>query len=241
MLNINPIKLLSGTHSDTGATGSGCFMNVVAYLNGEAQITDQSPCVCVTIRPLAIWLNDYMQDAERAALLPYVQRAMGTATNDADVLSARRKLVVQFAHDIAGLARDFAAQAGESAAAAATGSWASSAAHAADSAHASDSADSADSVADSAADSAHSARAASHAADHAARAARLAARAAAHAADSAAHASAGLRAARRAVVANRKKMIDLGLAFLEAACPPADPPSALIIARANQLIELAKA
>ena len=47
---IAPIKLLAGTHEDTAKTGSGCFMNVIAYLNGEPQITDQSPCVCVTVR-----------------------------------------------------------------------------------------------------------------------------------------------------------------------------------------------
>ena len=51
---IKPIKLLSGTHNDTAQTGQGCFMNVIAYLNGEPQITDQSDCVCYVVRPIAI-------------------------------------------------------------------------------------------------------------------------------------------------------------------------------------------
>ena len=57
MFQIKPIKLLKGSHADTGSTGQGCFMNVAAYLNGDDQITDSSPCVCVTIRPIVIFLN----------------------------------------------------------------------------------------------------------------------------------------------------------------------------------------
>lgn len=40
MINIEPIKLLRGQHKDTATTGQGCFMNVIAYLNGDPQITD---------------------------------------------------------------------------------------------------------------------------------------------------------------------------------------------------------
>lgn len=43
-MNIKPIRLLKGSYADTKTTGQGCFMNVVAYLNGESQITDSSPC-----------------------------------------------------------------------------------------------------------------------------------------------------------------------------------------------------
>ena len=28
-MNIEPIKLLKGSHDDTGTTGQGCFMNVI--------------------------------------------------------------------------------------------------------------------------------------------------------------------------------------------------------------------
>ena len=73
---IKPIKLLIGTHADTATTGQGCFMNVIAYLNGEAQITDQSPCVCVTVRRLSIEMNDRSNDEQRQKLLPFVLRAM---------------------------------------------------------------------------------------------------------------------------------------------------------------------
>jgi hypothetical protein len=108
MLNISPIKLLSGTHSDTAITGSGCFMNVIAYLNGEPQITDQSPCVCVTVRPNAIWLNDFADDTQRQQLIPYIQRAMGSATEDRDEMKRRLALVVGFAEDCADLTARYA-------------------------------------------------------------------------------------------------------------------------------------
>ena len=79
---IAPIKLLKGNHADTGRTGSGCFMNVVSFLNGEAQITDESTCVCVTVRRIAIWFNDFLFDHERQEMLLYIERALGSATND---------------------------------------------------------------------------------------------------------------------------------------------------------------
>jgi hypothetical protein len=93
---IEPIRLLKGSHEDTAKTGQGCFMNVIAYLNGEPQITDQSPCVCVTVRPLAIMLNDKGTDEQRARLLPFVLRAMGSATKDKTVLDRRVARVRQY-------------------------------------------------------------------------------------------------------------------------------------------------
>ena len=126
-LNIQPINLLSGSHANTGKTGQGCFMNVIAYLNGEAQITDQSPCVCVTVRPIAIWLNDYMTDNERRMLLPYIERAMGSATSDQSELSRRAWLAVGMAETM----RDIAAASAASAARAASTASAASAARAA--------------------------------------------------------------------------------------------------------------
>lgn len=98
---ISPVKLLSGTHSDAAETGRGCFMNVIAYLNGESQITDRSECVCVTIRPIAIWLNDFLRDQDRYKLLPYLERAIGSATEDLDVIIARLGLIVEFARAFA--------------------------------------------------------------------------------------------------------------------------------------------
>ena len=94
---IQPIQLLSGSHADTAETGQGCFMNVIAYLNGENQITDQSPCVCYTIRPIAIMLNDLANDQQRQRLLPYVQRAMDTATEDKSTILKRVNAAVVFA------------------------------------------------------------------------------------------------------------------------------------------------
>ena len=96
-MKIEPIKLLKGSHPDTGKTGMGCFMNVIAYLNGEPTITDASPCVCVTVKPIAVWLNDFMTDAERPQLLPYIMRAMGSATSDKDTLVRRAWLCAHYA------------------------------------------------------------------------------------------------------------------------------------------------
>ncbi len=96
MLHIEPIKLLKGTHADTAQTGQGCFMNVIAYLNGEPQITDQSPCVCVIVRPLCIRLNDLATDEQRPRLIPFIERAMGSATKDKDVIAERKRLIHQY-------------------------------------------------------------------------------------------------------------------------------------------------
>jgi hypothetical protein len=99
-----PIKLLSGSHADTTRTGRGCFMNVIAYLNGEPQITDRSTCVCVVVRPIAIWINDYLTDSERHILLPYVERAMGSATCDRKELGKRAQRAARMAKEMLDIA-----------------------------------------------------------------------------------------------------------------------------------------
>jgi len=98
-MNIQPIRLLKGMHDDTATTGQGCFMNVIAYLNGESQITDTSPCVCITVRPLAVKLNDLGTEEQRARLLPFVLRAMGSATKDAGILLARVARLRQYGEE----------------------------------------------------------------------------------------------------------------------------------------------
>jgi hypothetical protein len=97
MLKIEQIKLLRGSHPDTGTTGQGCVMNVIAYLNGEPQITDQSPCVCFVVRPILIWLNDALLDTERHRLIPYIEPAMGSRSNDPAVFVPRAQAVARFA------------------------------------------------------------------------------------------------------------------------------------------------
>ena len=125
---IKPIKLLSGSHSSTGETGQGCFMNVIAYLNGEPQITDQSPCVCAAIRPIAIAFNDFLNNDDRAVMLPYIERAMGSATTDMAEMSRRAWLAV----DLANTCRDIASNSANAAnAAKAASAYASNAASAA--------------------------------------------------------------------------------------------------------------
>lgn len=70
MLNIKPITLLEGPHVDTHITGSGCFMNVAAYLNGDKVISDESPCVSRLIREVAIYVNDNYEDEDRQKTYP---------------------------------------------------------------------------------------------------------------------------------------------------------------------------
>ena len=105
---IKPISLLRGTHVNTAKTGQGCFMNVIAYLNGERQITDQSDCVCYVVRPIAIWLNDYLKDDERHLMIPFIERAMGSRSDDKNEVIRRLKLVVEFSDAAAKSAAEYA-------------------------------------------------------------------------------------------------------------------------------------
>jgi hypothetical protein len=207
---IKPISLLKGSHEDTAQTGSGCFMNVIAYLNGEPQITDQSPCVCVTVRSIAIWFNDFLRDNERGEMIPFIERAMGSATNDKAEMARRLGLVVKFAErqrDIARSADDAASAANyaasANAAAAAAANYANYAANYAASANAAAAA--AANYANYAANYAASANAAASAANYAASAnaaAAAAANYANYAANYAASANAVAAAASAANAAN---------------------------------------
>ena len=107
-MNIPQVKLLKGSHAETKQTGQGCFMNVVAYLNNEPTITDQSECVCFVMRPLFVWVNDWMTDDERPQLLPFILRAMASRTNDKIAVSRRLALVVAFANKMAEYAAKYA-------------------------------------------------------------------------------------------------------------------------------------
>ena len=105
---IAPIKLLAGSHTDTWETGQGCFMNVIAYLNGEPQITDQSECVCITVRPMAIFLNDLANNEQRQRMVPLILRALGSTTDDKVEIERRLALLVEFAQWQAELAAESA-------------------------------------------------------------------------------------------------------------------------------------
>jgi len=107
---IKPIKLLKGSHNDTATTGQGCAMNVIAYLNGEPQITDQSPCVCVTVRPIIIFANDFLTEEKRQKLIPFLIRAMGSATEDRAVILERLNHVIVFADKMSAIAAESAAK-----------------------------------------------------------------------------------------------------------------------------------
>ena len=86
---IKPIKLLQGSHPDTAQTGSGCFMNVASYLNGDENITDMPTCVDAAVRVMMININDAMGAEDRQRLIPFVHRAMRTAGSAKQVVEDR--------------------------------------------------------------------------------------------------------------------------------------------------------
>ena len=222
MLNIEPIKLLSGAHSDTAQTGQGCFMNVIAYLNGESQITDQSLCVCVTIRPIAIFLNDFANDEQRQRLLPFVLRAMGTATNNKEVIQTRIKAVVEFAEFNARLASKFSQSVAQYTAKSEAESVTKFVKYAAESAQYA---------------AEYAAKSNKYAAEYAAKSAESTAESVQYSAEYAAQ-SAVIRAKYQTV---REEIFTAGLKFLEKTCNPPCEQNQVIIDRANKLIELAVA
>ena len=209
---IKSIQLLAGSHADTGTTGRGCFMNVIAYLNGELVITDRSDCVCVVVRPIAIWLNDCAARQRRGAdMLPFVLRAMGSATTDPQELSRRTWLTVTFAKRMRAIAMAAAEATRRAAKAAAeTARWAANT------------------------------NAAANRATAAETAAMWAAGAAgAHVANAAAIAAAWTA---KAVAANfdaaAGEIIDAGIAFLDAALPQIDGIDNAVAVRAAELRRL---
>lgn len=227
---VQPIALLSGSHADTAQTGQGCFMNVIAYLNGEPQITDESPCVCVSVRPIAIWINDYMSADERLQLLPYIERALGSATSDQAELSRRAWRAVKMAEEM----RDFAA--------ASVASAVSNAMAASNASNARDaravwvaSAESAESAA-SAARAAMAAKAANAAS--AASAARVARAAVTESAESAARAARAAKAANAESAASRQQIIDSVLRYLDDVLPRHQAPAGAV-ERAVELVLMA--
>ena len=86
---IKPIRLLLGSHADTAQTGSGCFMNVASYLNGDEKITDRPTCVDSAVRIMMININDSLGTDDRQRLLPFVHRAMRTAGSDKETVKNR--------------------------------------------------------------------------------------------------------------------------------------------------------
>jgi hypothetical protein len=199
-----PIKLLSGSHADTGTTGQGCFMNVIAYLNGEPQITDHSACVCVAVRPIAIWINDYLLDSERHILLPYIERAMGSVTCDQKELFRRAGRAVKMAEEMRDIACADAAAAAYAAEAAKAAAKAANATNAAEA-------------------STYAAKAS----DYAATASTYAAKASDYAADATTY------AADAAYAAARESIIDSCLRFLDDCLPTVETAGQKTVERAK--------
>jgi hypothetical protein len=94
---IKPIELLSGSHSDAGKTGRGCLMNVVSYLNGDRTITDRPACACPVITHIAIYANDFFNDADRHLLLPFIPRIADSRTDDPREYARRAAACAKFA------------------------------------------------------------------------------------------------------------------------------------------------
>jgi hypothetical protein len=80
----HPLRLAKGSHRP--GSGRGCAMNVISYINGDAQITDFPSC---SARPLAAfvqWCNDllagpdgYLSSANGLLVLELGWQTMGTA------------------------------------------------------------------------------------------------------------------------------------------------------------------
>ena len=222
---IKPIQLLSGSHNDTAQTGQGGFMNVIAYLNGEPQITDQSDCVCYVVRPIAIWLNDYLQDDERNHLIPFIERAMGSRTEDKAEVSRRLALVVDFANQMQKYAAKYVAKYSK------TAEYADSAAKCAK--YAAECAKCAAECAKYVAKYSKTAEYAEYAAEYAAKCAKYAKYAAASAVECAKYAAECAKYA-----ATRKAIIDGAFAFLDAVLPQRTDHAPAVTERAKTLVAI---
>lgn len=97
---IKPIKLLRGSHSDTGVTGSGCMMNVISYLQGDSVITDDPDGVDPIIRLVCIRINDLMFDAERQRLHELIFRAMKSETQERRIIERRERIMNRVVKDL---------------------------------------------------------------------------------------------------------------------------------------------
>ena len=106
---LKTIKLVRGEGSrDSGA----CWMSAIAYrFNSGENWTDQPDCVCPTIRRMCISVNDQLpsDDSRSRVIGPYLFEPVGTATNDPQVIEARRWHLVDAAvRRFAPAAMDFA-------------------------------------------------------------------------------------------------------------------------------------
>lgn len=98
--SIKPIRLLRGSHKETGETGSGCMMNVISYLQGDVVITDDPKGVCPIIKHVCILVNDFLHDHERQALHEYIFRAMNSAAMTERIRNRRERIVDRACKDI---------------------------------------------------------------------------------------------------------------------------------------------
>jgi hypothetical protein len=104
-LNIEPIRLLRGSHEDTGYTGHGCIMNVCSYLNGDTHITDQPKCVDPAVVPLAIITNDVLTDEDRQNLMRFIPAAMESGENASAMRVTRFEALCALQDELQGIAR----------------------------------------------------------------------------------------------------------------------------------------
>jgi hypothetical protein len=56
-------------------------MEVVSYISGETVYSDSPKCACPVVTAFAVRTNDWMDDAERQALLPFVLRIAGSKSS----------------------------------------------------------------------------------------------------------------------------------------------------------------
>jgi hypothetical protein len=162
-----------------------------------------------------IWFNDWLKDDERHELIPYIERAMGSATNDQDVMKMRLAALVKFANEHSLIATK----------------------------HAAESTDYAKYAAKYAADYAkHAAKYASDYAEYvtkyAVKYAEYAAKSAKYAAEYAEYAAKSAKSAAKYAAEYRNETKRITFEFLETALPKAKEPTKELIQRANELVAL---
>lgn len=93
---IAPIKLTRGPREDCAKTGEGCFLNVVAYLQGEEEPGTSPEGLCPITISATSYFNDILEDYQRHKLLPYIFRVMKSNTCKKEDYVDRLLLMAKF-------------------------------------------------------------------------------------------------------------------------------------------------
>jgi hypothetical protein len=99
MNRLKPLTLVRGARTNIAATGKGCAMNMIAYLQGEPP-NDHPRGVDLAIRNLAVALNDLADDELRQELLmPLLARMMSTQYDPPWAKANQRRRILAMAYE----------------------------------------------------------------------------------------------------------------------------------------------